>query len=410
MSLVRFLPTPSDRMGILWSLLSVEGSVIVEYGPAGTTHYSMGLFGELGIDQENRLFSTHMSEDDVVMGDVSRLENALIEVDAGYHPKVIFVVASSVSAVIGTDLRGVCAYMQEKVNARLIAFEQGGFRGDYSIGIREAYRLLVEQIAEKNAEKKHGTYNILGASAWSYRNASDINEIRRLMKEAFNMDCHVCLYHETSAEAIRSMGCAEINLVLRDEALPAAKHLQDQCGTPFVQGAPYGYEGTLNWLEVVGKAIGRAVNPRVAAHLKQRIMESKQYRMYTMMLKENKPAVTIMGEYMTVQGLSDFLNGIFFPVVNKVSAHSLRAIENPAEDVKYLPVEGDRINLMKGLNRHFVLADDVSGRLLAADNTYMRIASPLVDGAVVATHMPLMGDRGADMIIEHVEEYLQMLK
>lgn len=40
----------------------------------------------------------------------------------------------------------------------------------------------------------------------------------------------------------------------------------------------------------------------------------------------------------------------------------------------------------------------------------MRIASPLVDGAVVATHMPLMGDRGADMIIEHVEEYLQTLK
>ena len=44
MSLVRYLPTPSDRMGILWSLLSVEGSVILEYGPAGTTHYSMSLF------------------------------------------------------------------------------------------------------------------------------------------------------------------------------------------------------------------------------------------------------------------------------------------------------------------------------------------------------------------------------
>ena len=137
MSLVRFLPTPSDRMGILWSLLCIKDSVIVEYGPAGTTHYSMGLFDELGIDQQNRLFSTHMSEDDVVMGDVSRLEKALMEVDEGYHPKVIFVVASSVSAVIGTDLRGVCAYMQEKVAARLIAFEQGGFRGDYSIGLRE---------------------------------------------------------------------------------------------------------------------------------------------------------------------------------------------------------------------------------------------------------------------------------
>ncbi len=74
MSLVRFLPTPSDRMGILWTLLNIEGSVIVEYGPAGTTHFSMGLFGDLGIEQENRLFTTHMREEDVIMGDTSRLE------------------------------------------------------------------------------------------------------------------------------------------------------------------------------------------------------------------------------------------------------------------------------------------------------------------------------------------------
>ena len=53
-------------------------------------------------------------------------------------------VASSVSAVISADLRGVCAYMQKKVRARLIAFEQGGFRGDYSVGLREAYRLVAQ--------------------------------------------------------------------------------------------------------------------------------------------------------------------------------------------------------------------------------------------------------------------------
>lgn len=410
MSLVRYLPTPSDRMGILWSLLSVEGSVIVEYGPAGTTHYSMGLFGELGVDQENRLFSTHMSEEDVVMGDVSRLESALTEVDEGYNPKVIFVVASSVSAIIGNDLRGVCAYMQPKVNARLIAFEQGGFRGDYSIGIKEAYRLLAEQLAEPNVEKKPGTYNILGASAWSYRNASDVNEIKRLMKAAFDMECHACLCEETGAEAIRTMGCAEANLALRAEAIPAAKQLEAKCGTPYVQGAPYGYEGTLNWLEQIGKAIGRAANPKLIAHLKKRILESRQYRMYAMMLKQDKPAVTVMGEYMTVQGLSDFLNGIGFPAANKISAHGLRAVENPAEDVKYLPVEKDRIALLKGLHKQLVLADDVSRRLLADDNTFMRIAQPVVDGAMIAVHMPLMGDRGADMIIESVEEYLQKLK
>ena len=48
-----------------------------------------------------------MNEDDVVMGDVTRLEEAIVELDKSYEPKVIFVVASSISAVIGTDIKGV---------------------------------------------------------------------------------------------------------------------------------------------------------------------------------------------------------------------------------------------------------------------------------------------------------------
>lgn len=410
MSLCRYLPTPSDRMGILWTLLCVEDSVILEYGPAGTTHYSMGLFGELGIEQQNRLFSTHMSEDDVVMGDVSRLERALLEVDEGYAPKVIFVVASSVSAVIGTDLRGVCAYMQDKVNARLIAFEQGGFRGDYSVGIREAYRLLAEQVVEPSAEKQRGVYNILGASAWNYRALSDVNEIRRLMKEAFDMECGACLCLETDAEAIRTCGGAEINLVLRDEALPAARAMSASCGTAFVEGAPYGYKGTLAWLEKVGQAIGRRVHPKLMAQLRKRSMEAAQYRMYGMMLKKHRPAVTVMADYPVVRGLAGFMEEIGFSVANQVSMHSLRAVENPAEDVRYLPVEKERIELLRGLSHQLVMADDVAARLIGDDNTYLRVSMPLVDGAQIATHMPLCGPRGADMILESVERYLQTLK
>lgn len=65
----------------------------------------MGFYGALGVDWQQRLFTTHMNEDDVVMGDVTRLEEAIIELDKSYEPKVIFVVASSISAVIGTDIK-----------------------------------------------------------------------------------------------------------------------------------------------------------------------------------------------------------------------------------------------------------------------------------------------------------------
>ena len=410
MGLCRYLPTPSDRMGILWSLLAIGDSVIVEYGPAGTTHFSMSLFGELGVDQQNRLFTTHMSEDDVVMGDVSRLEKALVEVDHGYHPRVIFVVASSVSAVIGTDLQGVCAYMQEKVNARLIAFEQGGFRGDYSVGIQAAYRLLAQDVAEANVPRKAGTYNILGASAGLFRMESDVREIERLMQEAFGMELNACLCLDTSVEKIQQMGCAEINLVLREEAVPAARILTQKCGTPFLLGAPYGYAGTLAWLEKIGQQIGRVVSPALRAALKKRAMEVMQYRIYGMMLKVNKPQVALFGDAPMVTGMSSFMDELGFPVVAKISRHSLRLYEAAAPSVRYLPEEKDRIAAMQALHHTLVLADDISKRLLAKDNTFLRVSMPLVDGAQIATHLPFMGPRGADFILEAVEVYLETLR
>ena len=409
MSLCRYLPTPSDRMGILWSLLCIEGSVVLEYGPAGTTHYSVSLFGNLGVDQQNRLFTTHMSEDDVVMGDVSRLERALVEIDQAYAPRVIFVVASSVSAVIGTDLRGVCAYMQEKVRAHLIAFEQGGFRGDYSVGLRETYRLIAQHAVTPANERVEGTYNLLGLSAGAYRARSDRNEICRLMREAFGMEMRACLCLDTDMETIEGCGAAELNLVLRGEALPAAEILEKNCHTPCVAGMPYGYAGTLDWLHRVGAALGREPNGALVRELEARHAEAAQMRMYGMMLKRDRPAATLYGEYEMVRGLAGLLEETGVAPVNKISAHSLHALPEHDPSVRHLPVEKERIELMRGLHRQLVLADEVSHTLLDADNTFVCVSLPLVNGAQVATHMPIAGPRGADFILEHIGAYLDTL-
>ena len=169
MSLCRFYPPASDRMAIIWSLMPIQNAIVLEYGPAGTTHFGGGLYSSLGIRLSQSLFTTHISEDDVIMGDVTRLEKAIVEIDETYEPKVIFVVASAVIAVIGTDIKGVCRYMQEKVNAKLVAFEDGGFRGDYTYGLRAVYKLLAKQIAKDCYKKEEKTYQIIGASAGSYR-------------------------------------------------------------------------------------------------------------------------------------------------------------------------------------------------------------------------------------------------
>ena len=404
MSLVRFLPTPSDRMGIIWSLLAVQGAIVLEYGPAGTTHYSMGLYGVLGLRFQNRMFTTHMSEDDVVMGDVTRLEDAIVELDKSYAPKVIFVVASSVTAVIGTDIKGVCRYMQNEVKAKLVAFEQGGFRGDYSIGLAETYKLLVRNLPKKDVAQEAGVYNIIGASAWRYRMASDIWEVKSLLDEALGLSCNACLCCDTSVEELEDMGLAQVNIVLGNEGLAAAKYLQEKFGTPYVYAVPYGYNGTLSFLAQVGEAVGREPDSMVLLRLQTKEKSLSRLSLFTMMGNNKPKKAVVKGDYDMVQGVSAFLEQGGITVLHKLCAHSLKAIAEPAADVEAYAEESDWLQVIRGLHDTLILADDVALLQADADNMKVLISAPFMNSAV-ATHMPFMGEKGADFLLEQMQAY-----
>ena len=406
MSLVRFLPTPSDRMGIIWSLLAVQGAIVLEYGPAGTTHYSMGLYGGLGLRFQNRLFTTHMSEDDVVMGDVTRLEEALVELDKNYAPKVIFVVASSVTAVIGTDIKGVCRYMQNEVKAKLVAFEQGGFRGDYSVGLAETYKLLVRNLPQKGVAQEKGVYNIIGASAWRYRMASDIWEVKSLLSEALGLSCNACLCCDTSVEELQAMGKAQVNIVPGNEGLAAAQYLEEKFGTPYVYAAPYGYSGTVRFLESVGEAIGEMPQPLVLMRLRMKEKGMSMLSMFAMMGGGKTKQAVVKGDYDLVQGVSAFLEQAGIRVVHKMCAHSLKAIAEPAADVESYAEEGEWLQLIRDLRATLIFADDVALTQANASNMKVLISAPFMNG-VVATHLPFMGEKGADFLLEQIQGYYQ---
>ena len=406
MSLVRFLPTPSDRMGIIWSLLAVQGAIVLEYGPAGTTHYSMGLYGGLGLRFQNRLFTTHMSEDDVVMGDVTRLEEALIELDKSYAPQVIFVVASSVTAVIGTDIKGVCRYMQREVKAKLVAFEQGGFRGDYSIGLAETYKLLVKNLPKKDVQAQKGVYNIIGASAWRYRMASDIWEVKSLLTEALGLSCNACLCCDTSVDELESLGRAQVNIVLGNEGLAAAKLLEEKFGTPYVYAVPYGYSGTAAFLESVGEAVGEAPSPMVLMRLRMKEKGMGMLSMFAMMGGSKTKQAVVKGDYDLVRGVSAFLEKAGIKVVHKMCAHSLKAIAEPSADVEACAEEGAWLREIRELRDTLVFADDVALTQCDKSNMKVLISAPFF-GGVVATHLPFMGEKGADFLLEQVQNYYQ---
>ena len=406
MSLCRFYPAPSDRMAIIWSLMPIGNAVVLEYGPAGTTHFGGGLYSSLGLELGRSLFTTHISEDDVIMGDVSRLENAIVEIDEAYHPEIIFVVAAAVVAVIGTDIAGVCHYMQEKVNARLISFEEGGFRGDYTYGLRSVYRMLASEVV-KPALVKEKTYNIIGASAGSFRVRSDVWEMQNLMHEAFGYEYGCVVGLECDVKDIETMGGAEINLVMRTESVEAAKIIRENCGTPYHYGMPYGYQGTLDWLEEISAMIGKEINPIVVNRLKDKIMRLSPMGgpMGMGMMGQKKQKASLQGDYDTILGFQKALAEMNIEADHMICSHSLKAVDCQDQSIRFIAKERERIELFKGLRGEWCLGSDEMGMFCAQDNYYTLISAPFVSKTQRATHLPFAGEKGMDYLIELKNEF-----
>ncbi len=114
MGLYKYYSIPSDRMGALWTLLSIRGACILEFGTAGTTRFALNNFHKMKGVQNSQLYTTHLDENDIAMGDVSRMDKAIEDIVSEGLATNIFLMSSTVSSVIGIDLEAYWYIYSEK--------------------------------------------------------------------------------------------------------------------------------------------------------------------------------------------------------------------------------------------------------------------------------------------------------
>lgn len=380
MSLTRFLPMPSDRMGILWTLLSINDAIILEYGTAGTTAYASNILQMSGNSIENRLFTTSMNEDNVVMGDTKILEDKIRFLDEKYRPKVIFVMASSVSSVIGADVKGVVTLMQDDVNAKLISFTEGGFGSDYSKGIQLAYSKIVKELSVKQYDVEK-TFNIIGATSLDNNTYDDVEEIKSLMKENFDLEVNTVLSYNTTINKIESMSKASLNIVLSYEGLESAKILNERFGMPYVYGLPIGYEGTSKWLNDIGRELGCDMSDEIQSSNTPRVC-----------LKN----AVIYADYDKAVALERFLGEIGIGEITTICPHNIKKTKDKT-GVKYFKTEKEKLDIFKSLNNTLILGDNILSKAANSTNHHICVNSLLVDERGNNTN--ILGIKGADYLI-----------
>ncbi|NPV30317.1 MAG: hypothetical protein HPY58_11870 [Firmicutes bacterium] len=261
-------PVPSDYFGVLWALAGIKNALILEHGATGTAFYNTVSFGVMNKQSpKGIIFTTGLDEDDVVMGREDKIIQAARELDELYKPDIISLVATAVTSVIGLDLYGIIEELQPEVNAKLLAFPGGGFRGDYTQGIKEVFRVLVNEVVIEPAEKNTRAVNIIGPTIDTFNHPSDYAELKRLLG-LLNLEVSTVFTTNTDVQQIKSLPSAALNVVTRDIGLEAAELLEERFGIPYHYGLPFGSKGTVAWLEQVAQKLGLTIEQKeIAAEL-----------------------------------------------------------------------------------------------------------------------------------------------
>lgn len=385
MYLTNDYPVPSERMGLLWALSGVRDLVIVEFGPEGTTRYLLESVREFGHEAQANFYTTTMDEDVVVFGNYQRLHQVLIEIDQRHHPEVIVVLDSSVAAVIGADLDGICHEIKPHIKAKLITINGGGLRKDWTKGIETAL-LLLGQLANPDQPKMQ-QFNLLGCCADEANHLAEADGIEAMMTTHFGMALNCNLSGNTSVASCQKLGQAAVNLVLRPEGLALAEDLKQRFEIPYVVGRPYGLAGTRAWLEKIERATGLKAD-YTAEHL---MLTALKIAIDRVIRRSPTTAVVLSGNDDPVRGLADF-----FRTELKLEVYFLKSSWS-ANPEGFLFLETAAFEELRQSREVLVLADGLQIRNLP-EAQRIQIAHPKI--ASVTTGQPsLMGFHGAAYLL-----------
>lgn len=113
-------PRPSPIAASLYTLRDMNADVIILHGPHGCCFRTGRLLENDGV----RVVTTAMSENDFIFGASSKLEKTLQEVESMFHPRLVGIVGTCASMIIGEDLKE--AVQNADINAKVLAVESHG--------------------------------------------------------------------------------------------------------------------------------------------------------------------------------------------------------------------------------------------------------------------------------------------
>lgn len=359
-----------QQISALAELMSMEDSVFISHSPQGCTGCASNAADRYRVGQAHRgvkvirnphLILTNLDQKSVIFGGEKKLREAVNDAIERYHPKLIFIMASCASGIIGDDIDAIAASMQKETEALIVPIHCEGFKSKICQSGVDATFIGVSKyiLPKEKPKKKENLINLLAPHSISY---ADQQEMVRMLG-LLGLEVNLFPFY-SSLEAFQkipeAVASTSICKVFGDEFM---MHLEREYGIPYSHTVmPVGMRNTDKWFLGIAKVVGKEKEA-------QEIIESEHKRILPLVEDIRK---RLQGKRVFVSGgtgrsfacaalLEDFgmqLVGIETPTYDEYAQEDIEYLNSIHKDyvvdVAFMqPFE--QSNLLKNLNPDVVI-------------------------------------------------------
>jgi nitrogenase molybdenum-iron protein alpha chain len=243
---------------------SLRNSVIIAHSPLGCAggmameNGNIKLYDTMsGNPQQNsRIISTNLDENDIIMGGEDKLRQAIKEAIRRYQPEVITLMSSCASGIIGDDIEAIAAELQAQTDAVIIPVFCEGFRSKIPITGSDVSFFALEKYIFKglSAQRQDNLINVISLPTSGAKDEAHLSE----MLAVLGLEANFLPFTATLA-GIRKMVSARLSTsicsVYGEELL---QYLDKEYGIPYTRFVmPMGTEETDLWLRNIAALVGK---------------------------------------------------------------------------------------------------------------------------------------------------------
>lgn len=393
----KYLKMPDDKIGMIWTLSCISDICVIEFGTHIKTHHVVENINKICKEDRCKIYSIHIDEEENVCSIFKKLKDAIINLDNDIKPKYIFIVESSQPSIIGENILGLCKDLKGVVSCKLLPINMSNLNYDYNIGREFALEFLAKKIVKYN-EKDMNKYNIIGFSVDKYNYLADIKELQRMMKELFNKEVNTMFTINASIEEIENASKSSLNIVVRKDALKAAKYMEEEYGIPYIYVNLYGFKNAIKFIESIKKIDGYELDEEKYNYemnqVKKRLLQvKKKFYFY----KGSKDCA-IFGDFDTVLGISEMLKELGFNVDKKEIIYKTCDDANIVNEQAYI----ETTKYLNDKELLILLGDRVSIDMRHKSKKDLQISNTSLDLVDKCIDTPYIGFKGCMYIINQI--------